>query len=619
MMSKVPKEAVINAKWRMKALESGASDPAAAHFLREMCKKDILFWFDTFAWTYDPRRKDRMVPFITYPYQEEAILKIKEAVEQGHDVVIEKSRDMGASWILIGAITWFFQFTNLFSSLMVSRNEDYVDAPNDPKSLFWKVDFLLEHQPRWLAPKQIKRTSMHIGNGEFGSVIDGESTTGEVGRGDRRSVVFLDEFGSFELKAGFNALASTRDTTNCRLINSTPKGTGNAFYKMVKESSAEIIRMHWSQHPTKARGLYTSEAGDGGKMVLKMLSDWKGIVTVRRRGERTTKRVAFPEDYPFILDGKLRSPWYDDQCSRAATEQEIAQELDIDYTGSDFQFFSPDAIEKYKALWCKDPEAVGDMEIDPNDCKVLRFTPNRKGKFRLWEMPKSEGKWDVARRFVIGADVSAGTGASNSTLCVYDEMSREKVAEYADPTKLPDDFGRFAAAVARWFNNAIIVPDRSGPTGEVFTRRLVAQGYRNIYRAKDEKKIGSPSEEKYGVWLNPALRTTILENYRDSIGRNYIINRSEIAMNEASKFIRKADGTIEHTDAANSIDPSGAKSNHGDLCIGDALANLRLCETENRERAEEPEIPKDSMKYRMSLEEIEKQNKERELGEGWEV
>ena len=77
------------------------------------------------------------------------------------------------------------------SFLLVSRVQDYVDKPGNPKALFWKIDFLLNNFPPWLKPRGYReanhRRLLHIENPENGSVIDGESTTGNVSRGDRRT------------------------------------------------------------------------------------------------------------------------------------------------------------------------------------------------------------------------------------------------------------------------------------------------------------------------------------------------------------------------------------------------------------------------------------------------
>ena len=66
------------------------------------CKEDPIFFFNMFLWTYNPRLAKPHVPFITYPYQDDFIKQIVSAVETGIDVWIEKSRDMGLSWVMLG-------------------------------------------------------------------------------------------------------------------------------------------------------------------------------------------------------------------------------------------------------------------------------------------------------------------------------------------------------------------------------------------------------------------------------------------------------------------------------------------------------------------------------------
>ena len=58
------------------------------------CKEDPIFFFNMFLWTYNPRLDKPHVPFITYPYQDDFIKQIVDAIETGIDVWIEKSRDM---------------------------------------------------------------------------------------------------------------------------------------------------------------------------------------------------------------------------------------------------------------------------------------------------------------------------------------------------------------------------------------------------------------------------------------------------------------------------------------------------------------------------------------------
>lgn len=602
----VPSDPRENAALRADLIWRGAHEPGAAKAVLDLCARDPLFYASVFCFTYDPRLRVPVVPFVAYPFQNDAILAIVETVRSSADsqldLAVAKSRDMGASWINLIAVDWYARFNPYSSFLLVSRNEDYVDAAGDPKSLFWKLDFLRSHQPSWLAPP-VKRTAMHIGLPN-GSVIDGESTTGDVGRGDRRTAILMDEFAAFETAAGYAAHASTSATTNCRIFNSTPKGSANAFFDVVHKSSARVIRMHWSLHPVKSRGLYTSEKDANGRMVLKLLSDWTGMVDVAERGTGKVRKVPFPSGYPFVLDGRKRSPWYDRECARAVSQAEIGQELDIDFVGSDYQFFDSASLDRYAESWCRDPEACGVLSYDRGTLEPIGFREEPEGPLRVW-LPDLAGDWPAraeGRRFVVGADVAAGTGASNSALAAYEAGTGEKVLEFASANILPADFARLAVAVCRWLNGALLVPDRSGPTGEVFVKTAVENGYVNIYRRRNERKVSREKVAEYGVWLNPSARTQVLEQYRDAIGSAKVINRSRRAVDECRQFIRRMDGSIEHSASAYAKDPTEARAAHGDVVIADALAWTGLAEAEasSGPAASAPDVPPDSVGGRMA-------------------
>ena len=49
-------------------------------------------------------------------------------------------------------------------------------------------------------------------------------------RGDRRTAILID-IRVFESIGRFRSVSSTQDATRCELFNSTPKGSGNAFYR----------------------------------------------------------------------------------------------------------------------------------------------------------------------------------------------------------------------------------------------------------------------------------------------------------------------------------------------------------------------------------------------------
>jgi len=624
--SMVPKGFDANLAFRKECLEMAGRDRGAARELKGMCASDMLFYVNAFCWTYDPRNEARklpaVVPFITYPFQDRAMLAMQECVETGRDFAVPKSRDMGASWMGLSVFEWFWHFRANLSFLLISRNEDYVDKSGNPKALFWKIDFLHKNQPRWLLPagrelggRDPNRRLLHLGNAENGSVIDGESTTGDAGRGDRRTAMFIDEHAAFDINDGFRVLRASRDTTNCRGFNSTPQGANNAFYEVCHNTSAKVIRLHWSEHPVKAIGLYRGMK-DGG---IEHLDDFSGDVSVRTKGEKEPRTVRYPEDYPYVRDGRLRSPWYDDQCARCTSEQEIAQELDIDFAGSDFQFFDSESINLFRKRDCRPPDLVGDLEYDAESCEPKRFVENPKGHLHLWLPLGRDGRPPVDCRYVMGADVSAGSGASNSVASIADKKTGEKIAVWRDSKTAPNRFARQAIALAKWFNNALMCWDASGPTGMVFTKRVLEACYPNIYYRKNVKKVGNLITREAGYYLNPAAKTSLFEDYREALADRKFINRSDQGLKECLQFIRKSDGTIEHSEAMNTQDPSGARTAHGDEVVADALCSLVLVDSTTRSESEKPEILEMSLAWRMQMRERDrlKATGTDGLGEGW--
>ncbi|MFA5767075.1 MAG: hypothetical protein WC919_04080, partial [Candidatus Paceibacterota bacterium] len=498
--SRIPTDMKGNLSWRRSAMKRVLKDPDAAEYYLEACRRDPIFFLNGFGWTYDPRLSNPYVPFILYPFQRDGVLSILEAINN-HDLLIEKSRDMGASWICIGSCGWCWRFMPGFSGLFVSRVEEYVDKPGNPKAMFWKLDCLLDHMPSWLLPigyDDSCRSKLHILNPETGGVIDGESTTGNVARGDRRTVILLDEFAA--VIDGHRVLSSTRDATNCRLFNSTPAGTNTAFFDM-RQTGIARLRLHWSSHPVKARGLYTTD--QDGK--LKIINP-----------------EGYPDGYEPILDGKLRSPWYDKECTRTGSPQEIAQELDIDYLGSGFQYFNPAAINEMIRQHSRPPMLIGDLEYDDTTGDPLRFTEYAAGSLRLWCLLDGKGQPPIEHKYSSGIDVSAGTGASNSCIAGYDRTTNAKIFEYANSHVRPEQFAKQAVAIARFFGNAYMVWESGGP-GRQFGSRVMELGYGNIHYRLTKEGISGRMSDMPGIVTTKEIKLQILGEYRAAVEKGELI------------------------------------------------------------------------------------------------
>ena len=107
-----PKDVNENIIFRAKCLLKAQQSDTFKVALYKKCKEDILFWVNVFCWTKDQRiRPSSILPFITYPFQDSAIKIIEQAIDNQNDLLIEKSRDMGASWMVlyVYAHKWLFE------------------------------------------------------------------------------------------------------------------------------------------------------------------------------------------------------------------------------------------------------------------------------------------------------------------------------------------------------------------------------------------------------------------------------------------------------------------------------------------------------------------------------
>ena len=575
------KDLLSNVRYRRRLVEACGRDPSLRQSVWTACRRDLLFWVNSFAFTYDPRnlgnpaatglrKLPKMVPFVTWPYQDDALRLLQWCVMTGVDGLIEKSRDMGASWISVLVYDWFFLFHEMDTFLMVSRKEDLVDKREDPDCLFWKLDFIHRNMPQWMVP-EISRQKLHMKNEAGGGTIDGESTTGDVGRGGRRRSILLDEFGAVEESESQEVLNATNDTTDCRIFNSTPKGALGAYYEQTKRDDIVKIRMHWSQHPHKRDGLYTCEKG---------------------------KCPIHPEG------GHLHSKWYDRECRRRGWNPiAIAQELDIDYSRAGGAFFNAVVLEAYITAVCRYRLFRGELDYDAQVARPEGFREDEAGHLMMWVQPSLDGRIPPGD-YAVGVDISEGTGASFSCISVGNMLTGEKVADYANPSIKPYELARLAVALCRAFGDgteegAFLIWEANGP-GREFGDEVQRQGYSRVWRREN---MASKARSQFPGWMSTAdEKTSLFGSYRRALAERTFLNRDRDAVKECFKYATNANGVPEYQ--GGSFDLGRIGQSHGDIVVADALLNKAFEDhgfLTPDEGDEEEELP-DSCMYRRLVE-----------------
>ncbi len=602
---RVPKDRLENIRFRREVLVRAAAEPKFQAALNEACRHDTLFWMNTFAWVVEPRPRKvgsveipRIIPMVTWEHQDKAALEI-EASLGIEDIGIEKSRDEGATWlVLLGFLRrWIYIPGSYFG--VVSRNLDAADNANDPDSLMSKLDWELTRMPQWMVGKRVRPgspdgdwkrnlSSHSLNNLRLDCSIIAYAATGDIARGGRKTAILLDEFGSFAAGEDKDALDSTGPATDCRVVLSTPNGPSGEYYEFMHERSGNMkkIVLDWKDNQVKNRGLYRVVDGIPYAVDVEQYGELFPEYKDPKKWAKLRERL---KDRGYDLEIKLRSPWYDRQCLRQRmTPQRAAKEFDRDYGGSVARFFANSLVDRLLVQHARPPLATGQLSFDHEDHNP-KWVPRNQGHLRIW------CKLDAAGRpprgdYVIAGDIAMGTGSeygSNSTFSVCNLQTGEKVAELAEPRILPQNFAHYGVAMCNWFRGpngpGMLIWETNGAGGQ-FTQEIKTIGFRRVYMRKPTGQFAARGTSKMGWHSSVETKAILLGAYASELYAHRFTNPSREAIEEMREYQVGMNGEIFHVKAAKSSDPSGAKEAHGDRVIADALCAYLIQEVKKSRR-----------------------------------
>lgn len=561
-----PKQPTSNLMWRRAMLEAADGDKEFQAALYSASAKSLVFWINAFVYTLrefeigedgkQVQAEHREVPFCTWPKQDELLLQLERCMDKGESLLVEKTRDMGATWMEMAVLTHRFLFKPRETHLVMSRKEEMVDSlsgtsKNYPygvagaeSTLMGKVDYILSRLPSWMLPKKMHRKLLHLVNGDNRCRIDGESSNATAGSGDRRTSIFLDEFAKMDEAESIKR--ATRDVTACRIIVSTPNGPGTTFSKWAVSGTIPKFTLNWWHHPEKCKGIYVKQEANGRF--------------------------------------KIRSPWYDNEAA-TRSPKELAIEIDIDHVGSGENYFEHGIIEEHKKLFAKPPRQTLDIRFDKkltdelvykalSSCRIEAVIVQPIGSWRIWTR-LIDGRLDQTFTYSLGVDISKGQGASNSVVSVVCNETGEKVAEYANANVPPYEFAKLVCAACIWIGGRnrrpLLIFENNGDPGHDFGRQLmVVYRYANVYFDRRVGTLNEKAGKRYGWRSSTEKKSQALGLLRRAYAHGKFVNHSAEALDECLSYIQFANGSIG---PAGLLEESeSARKAHGDRVIADMLA-----------------------------------------------
>lgn len=362
------------------------------------------------------------------------------------------------------------------------------------------------------------------------------------------SVVIFDEAAFIEngISVYSQAVATTASVKNARIIMvSTPNGKDQLYYRTYNQAlkgknNFHAVEFRWYQDPRYNLNLkWYKKNKTSGEYVWEEEVRIDGKGSIKYDEKRWAKMVA---------DGWMpTSPWYENMSMTFNNDSvKIAQELDVSFLGSSNNVMPPEAIE---------------FQLNNN---VVTLPPD-------WDLkdPMLEDTWIwkdpiPGHRYILSCDASRGDAEDSTAIEMLDIDAIDEngipyvdiVLEYSGK-RTGDEVGEILFQYGTMYNNALIIVDCIGGTGDPAILTLLRLKYPNLYyddaslktytslKKYSEYKINS--DDKLPGFHQSSVRLQMLTNFVAMVKDNSIRIRSMRVIKEMETWIYKK-GRIDHMD-----------------------------------------------------------------------
>ncbi|KKM49560.1 hypothetical protein LCGC14_1556780, partial [marine sediment metagenome] len=507
------------------------------------------------------------------------------------------------------------------------------------QTLFHKIMYGICNLPAWVNIP-ISKKNCFLQNLDNASMIEGESTNESFGAGNRATAVLVDEVARIEPDVAQYIIDNIQDTSPCCIYNSTHFrwGSGHPYAKLLRSNRIHTVTLGFEDNPEKNQGLYLSPVEDFIEIID--IGYYRQICPSVFNEIEPKRPFSYTEykdkvenlptgvyeqckDIKFIADGgeanfkRERSIWYDYQESRGRSRTDIAQNILRISQGSADMFFDEATIHRIRSVYECEPDYIGEIKFNNygGKLKSIRFeSTGIKQNLKWWgqlnfvqHKGMAIGYPDTRHNYIVACDISRGTGASNSVMCITDVNKKELIGVYANPFIDVTDFAELAVATCKWLGDAYLIWEANGP-GDTFDKRVARLGYNKVYINVNERRITRRRSQNKGWRSTPGvngskmdmlnhLDAALTESLKDERHYRYITVHDKALINEIEDYIFMP-GRVD-VDLSNSItDESGARYAHGDRVIGLGMCVLALNEQRAAIIKSEKIPPKNSFESR---------------------
>ncbi len=379
------------------------------------CGKDPLYFINNYAKIQHPTRG--LIPFKVFDYQEDAI----NAFLDHRLNIILKGRQLGFTTIVAAFIAWFIIFQKDKNVLIVSTKAKVA------KATVRVIRNIIKFIPKEMMICRLivdNKQEIELSNG---SRVTAVSTSADAGRSEAVSLLFVDEAAHIEkMDELWRGIWPTISAGGRAIVSSTPKGTGNFFYREYKQAQA------YESNFNCRFGNYVNPENPS---------------------------ESYNDRFMWWVHPEHDQAWFKDE-TKGKSARDIAQEYECNFNSSGDTFLPGSQIQLMQ-LAVQEP--------------ILRLHDDR--NLWVWQRPDKGGV------YIIASDVASGFAEDFSAFHVLRvDTHLEQVAEYKG--KIPaDSLGELLMSTAKTYNDATIaVEQNSGWAGQAI-QKLTDARYPRIYWA----------------------------------------------------------------------------------------------------------------------------------------
>lgn len=536
------------------------------------CKASFVYFCTNFCKIKHPNAG--IIPFNLFEYQIDSV----KAFQEEDRVVYLKCRQSGISTLTGAYALWTAMFHSNKKVLVVSKRDEDAIAYLDRN-----IKFVYENLPaeifhctfgdprsgmnRKYAPPKL--WNEHTVGFFQGSEIKSLTSSKDTLRSNTASLVIIDEAAFIvEMEAMWLAGQPTLMHGGRVIVISTTNGRGGWYYNTIEDAKEnknqfKVIEIPWHKM----------------NWVIEFVDD---ITRRKVRIAPCDNIVKCTTEEDKAKYGEFKSPWLERQYRELQEKGEswkFRQEILMEFIGAGNTVLDKDSITRVteeadssykmidKPVAYVNPNINERSYLDFNKCLWIWNMPVRRRSPIVDATSRIIKPGDDGHRYAIGADVSTGESTDYHGAEIIDVTESEQVAELK--LKCPiDEFSKMLDYLGRFYNNALLIVERTG-IGEAVIQDLRNTlfypnlFYRRLPNGHKDKRAGFPT----GSTTKGFIVKAITENI--GVGDRGIKFKSSRLIRELNCFIHLGNGRVGNEPGA---------GNNDDLVISSGLACMGIIE-----------------------------------------